>query len=113
MTGSSPRDDNAEYIRNNLMAEQQRRVNVTIEDIDRFKETSDVYGKSRGLGNRYIVADAVKAIHSIIPRDEESARELLAIRDALNDWYNRDVEKGYVAGHWDKIFKIRGERSDG
>ena len=113
MTGSGPKDDNAEYIRNNLMAEQQRRVNATIEDIDRCKDTSDVYKQALGYGNIHMVAKAVEAIYSIIPRDEESARELLAIRDALNDWYNRDVEKGYIAGHWDEIFKIRGERLDG
>lgn len=86
---------------------------MTIEDIDRFKETSPVYKKARGYGNRYMVAKAVEAIYSIIPRDEESARELLKIRDALDDWYNKDVEKGYIAGHWDKIFKIRGGELDG
>ena len=47
MAGSDTRDDNAESIRDNLRAERQRRVNVTIEDIDHFKETSPVY-KSRG-----------------------------------------------------------------
>lgn len=113
MAGSGPKDDNAEYIRNNLRAEQQRRVKVTIEEIDRFKETSDVYKQARGHGNMHMVAKAVEAIYSIIPRDEESARELLAIRDALKEWYNGDVNKGYIAGHWDEIFKIRGERLDG
>lgn len=113
MAGSGPKDDNAEYIRNNLMAEQQWRGDATIEDIDHLRKTAHIYKRARGHGNRYMVGKAVEIINSIIPRDEESARELLEIRDALNDWHNRDVEKGYIAGHWDRIFKIRGERSDG